>query len=135
MRSSVNVPVLSEQMVVTDPRVSTAGSLRMRAFRRIMRCAPRARQMVTMAGNPSGTAATARATAMMNISSTAPPSSKPSTKTRPTRTKQAMASHLPSSAILRWSGVLSSDTCCNMPAMLPNCVLMPVSTTTAAPRP
>ena len=54
MRFSVSVPVLSEQMTVTEPRVSTAGSLRIRAFRRSMRCAPKARAMVTTAGKPLG---------------------------------------------------------------------------------
>jgi len=36
----VKVPVLSEQMTVTDPRVSTAGSLRISALRRTIRWAP-----------------------------------------------------------------------------------------------
>ena len=64
----VRVPVLSEQTTVAEPRVSTAGSLRMRAWRRTMRCMPRARQMVTTAGRPSGTAAMARLTAVMKSS-------------------------------------------------------------------
>ena len=68
MRFSVRVPVLSEQIVVTEPSVSTAGSRRMSARRRTMRCAPRASEMVTTAGSPSGTAATARLTATRNIS-------------------------------------------------------------------
>ena len=67
MRFSVRVPVLSEQMTVTEPRVSTAGSLRMRALRRSIRCAPSDRAMVTMAGSPSGTAATAMLTAVRNM--------------------------------------------------------------------
>ena len=37
MRFSVRVPVLSEQMLVTDPRVSTAGNLRISALRLSMR--------------------------------------------------------------------------------------------------
>ncbi len=40
MRFSVSVPVLSEQITVTEPSVSTADRLRMRALRRSMRCAP-----------------------------------------------------------------------------------------------
>ena len=64
----VSVPVLSEQMTVVQPRVSTAGSLRIRACRRIIFCIPRARQMVTTAGSPSGTAAMAKLTAVIKSS-------------------------------------------------------------------
>ena len=49
--------VLSEQMTVTQPSVSTLGSLRISAFRLTMRCKPSARAIVTTAGNPSGIAA------------------------------------------------------------------------------
>ena len=62
----VSVPVLSEHTTVAHPSVSTAGSLRMSAWCLIMRCMPSARQIVTIAGNPSGTAAMARLTAIMN---------------------------------------------------------------------
>ena len=55
----VSVPVLSVQMTVALPRVSTAGSLRIRAWRAAIRCTPTASAMVTVAGRPSGTAATA----------------------------------------------------------------------------
>ena len=64
----VRVPVLSEQMTEAQPRVSTAGSFLTMALRLTMRCTPRASTMVTMAGRPSGMAATARETAVMNIS-------------------------------------------------------------------
>ena len=61
----VSVPVLSEQMTVVQPRVSTAGSVRTMAFRRAIFWEPRARHVVTTAGRPSGMAATARATAIL----------------------------------------------------------------------
>ena len=64
----VKVPVLSEQITLTAPNVSTAGSLRMIALRCAMRCTPIASVMVIMAGKPSGIAATARLTAAKNIS-------------------------------------------------------------------
>jgi hypothetical protein len=64
----VSVPVLSEQITVTEPSVSTAGKRRTMALRRAMRCTPSARVMVTMAGRPSGMAATARPTAARNMS-------------------------------------------------------------------
>ncbi len=63
----VSVPVLSEQMTVTEPSVSTAGRRRMMALRRAMRCTPMASAMVMIAGRPSGIAATARPTAARNI--------------------------------------------------------------------
>ena len=56
----VRVPVLSEQIRVTEPSVSTAGSLRMIAFRRAICWTPSAKVMVTNAGKPSGIAATAK---------------------------------------------------------------------------
>ncbi len=67
MRFSVSVPVLSEQITVTEPSVSTAGSLRMRALRCNMRWAPSASVMVTTAGRPSGTMATATLTAVSSM--------------------------------------------------------------------
>ena len=60
------LPVSIEKL--TDPRVSTAGSRRMSACRRTISCMPKARQIVTTAGSPSGTAAIARLTATINIS-------------------------------------------------------------------
>ncbi len=65
----VSVPVLSVQITDTDPSVSTAGSLRMMAWRRDMRCTPSARVMVSTAGRPSGIAATAMPTIARNASS------------------------------------------------------------------
>ena len=64
----VSVPVLSEQMSVTLPSVSTAGSLRMMARRRAMRDTPMASVTVRAAGSPSGIAATASATAAVKVS-------------------------------------------------------------------
>ena len=57
---SVNVPVLSDAMMSVAPNVSTAGNLRITAFRLAMTCVPGAKMIVTIAGNPSGIAATAR---------------------------------------------------------------------------
>ena len=59
----MSVPVLSVQITVAEPSVSTAASLRMMAPRLAMRCMPRASVMVVIAGSPSGIAATARLTA------------------------------------------------------------------------
>jgi len=59
----VSVPVLSVQMTVAAPSVSTAASLRMMAPRFAIRCIPSASVIVVIAGSPSGIAATARLTA------------------------------------------------------------------------
>jgi hypothetical protein len=68
MVPSVRVPVLSVARTVTEPRVSTAGSRRIRALRAVIRRAPRARLRVTTAGRDSGTAATTRLIAVMIMS-------------------------------------------------------------------
>ena len=62
------------------PKVSTAGRRRMIAFLATIRCTPMASTMVTMAGSPSGIAATARDTAVMNMSMTAMRSIRPTMK-------------------------------------------------------
>ncbi len=72
----VSVPVLSEQMTVTDPSVSTAGSRRTMALLRAMTRVPMASTMVTMAGRPSGMAATANATTARKMSSAGMPRTK-----------------------------------------------------------
>lgn len=62
----VRVPVLSEQMTLTDHSVSTDGSFLMSASLRTMRLTQRLRAIVTTAGKPSGIAATASATDAKN---------------------------------------------------------------------
>ena len=73
----VSVPVLSVQMTVAQPSVSTAGSLRIRTWRAAIRWTPIASAMVTIAGSPSGTAATASDTADMKTSSSGRPRTRP----------------------------------------------------------
>ena len=60
MRFCVKVPVLSQQITVVQPRVSTDGKLFTSAWRLAMRCTPMARERVTVGSNPSGTLATNR---------------------------------------------------------------------------
>src|SRR5665648_1238006 len=64
----VSVPVLSEQMTVAEPRVSTAGIVRIMAFLEAIALMPIASEMVITAGRPSGIAATDRLTAAKKIS-------------------------------------------------------------------
>jgi len=61
----VRVPVLSEQMTVVQPRVSTLISLLTIDLCLAILLVPRARQVVITAGSPSGMAATAKATAIL----------------------------------------------------------------------
>ena len=58
MRFCVSVPVLSQQITVVEPSVSTAGRWRTRALRRAMRCVAIASESVTVGASPSGTFAT-----------------------------------------------------------------------------
>ena len=59
----VSVPVLSEQITVVQPSVSTDGSFRTMQFRRAIDRVPSDRHSVITAGRPSGIAATPSATA------------------------------------------------------------------------
>lgn len=61
----VSVPVLSEQMTVVQPNVSTLISLLTIDLCLAILLVPRARQVVITAGRPSGIAATASATAIL----------------------------------------------------------------------
>ena len=64
----VKVPVLSEQITLLLPSVSTAGSLRIILFFLAIFVTPIESIIVTIAGSPSGIAATARPTDVINIS-------------------------------------------------------------------
>ena len=61
----VKVPVLSEQITYVHPKVSTAGNFHTKAFLLIILLVPSAKQVVITAGNPSGIAATPKATAYL----------------------------------------------------------------------
>ena len=73
----VRVPVLSEQITLTEPRVSTAGSLRMSACLPTMLWTPCVSESVTMSCSVSGTAATARLTAASTIAQNSSPCWRP----------------------------------------------------------
>ena len=88
MTPVVSVPVLSVQITVAQPRVSTAGNLRTRTCRAAMRCTPTASAIVTTAGSPSGTAAMASETAAMNTSISGQPRNNPATATTATMPPQ-----------------------------------------------
>ncbi len=135
----VRVPVLSEQMTVAEPSVSTEERRRIRACLRTISRIPNARLMVTTAGKPSGTAAIARLTAIMNISTMASISklerNKPTRNTRAHIARAAQPNNFPRLSRRFCRGVSSSSTICSMPAINPSWVCMPVETTTPLPRP
>ncbi len=131
----VSVPVLSEQINVVQPSVSTAGSRLTMAFRLAILCTPMANAPVTTAGRASGTAATARLTPHRNISKSSFPLRTPRSDMTATTATEPTPSHCPISAILLSRGVSSSSTIWIISAILPNSVSMPVLTTTAFPRP
>ena len=134
MRFCVSVPVLSEQMVVTEPSVSTAGRRRISAFCFTMRAAPSASEMVTTAGSASGMAATARLTAVSSIVSGGSPRSQPATKMMAQIASTTSARLWPKRARRFCSGVLPDSPDSNA-AILPSSVCMPVATTSPRARP
>jgi hypothetical protein len=64
----VSVPVLSLQMMLVEPSVSTAASRRTITPRLAMRCMPMASAMVMATGRPSGTIETIWLMATMKTS-------------------------------------------------------------------
>ncbi len=122
-------------MVVTDPRVSTAGSRRTSALRRAIARAPNASATVTTAGRASGIAATARLTAVRSMIGTGSPRSQPRPKTRAQIASAASANRRPSTPSRRWSGVAGASAPRSSAAMRPSSVRGPVSSTTPRPRP
>ena len=86
----VSVPVLSVQMKVVDPSVSTASRLRTSTCRCAICSAPHASERVTVGSRPSGTRATVTPMAKTNPSEAGFPSRSESTKNSPP-TPTAMA--------------------------------------------
>ena len=119
MRFWVRVPVLSEQMTPAQPRVSTAGSFFTIAPRLAIRPTPRASTRVTMAGRPSGMAATARETAVRNISSIFFPWRRPNPNITAHTHRHRKDSFWEISAILAWRGVVPSSWSESIPAIWP----------------
>ena len=139
IRFWVSVPVLSEQMIWVQPKVSTAVSLRMMAFRLDILVTPMESTMVTTAARPSGIAATARDTATIKEFKMELPL-KPE-RMRPTA---KITAQMPSTSTVRillswfnfnWRGVSSSLAWARAEAILPISVSMPVPVRTAFPRP
>ena len=132
----VSVPVLSEQITVIAPRVSTVGSLRIIAFCRAMVCTPSERIIEIIAGSPSGTDATAR---LINdsISSETGISRNSRLKTNSAAiiTRMMIKMALPSLSICTSSGVRCFSISDIIWLMWPSSVSPPVATTRPFPPP
>ena len=110
-------------------RVSTAGRLRMRAWRLSMRRAPSASVTVTTAGRPSGIAATATLMAVTIMSRTCSPRATPVAKITAEAAAATTATARASRARRRCSGVGPGGASRISRAMVPSSVPMPVATT------
>mmetsp|Transcript_7176 Transcript_7176/g.16691 ORF Transcript_7176/g.16691 Transcript_7176/m.16691 type:complete len:418 (+) Transcript_7176:1677-2930(+) len=132
----VSVPVLSEQITVTDPRVSTAGSCRMIALLLASICIASASEIVTTAGSPSGMMATAMATVDLKAS----PSSKSCTRYATQNVITAMMStkteiHRPNISSCTMRFVFCESTLETMAEIFPISARSPVPHTTPLPCP
>ena len=139
----VNVPVLSLQTTVTAPSVSTLGNFLTIVLTLTILWTPRAKTIVTTAGRPSGTAATANEIDVTNMLMIVVSKSLPwidawttamikNTTTKPIVKKP---NNFDKEASFFWSGVVSSPLSCNIEAILPISVFIPVETTIPSPCP
>ena len=132
----VRVPVLSVQITVAQPRVSTAERRLIRAWRLAMRWTPMARDRVTVGRSPSGTKAT-----IIPMEKTTARSRGVSTRKTEARKKRmpmlmAMAETcLVIRPISFCRGLSSSFISCVRLAIFPNSVAIPVEQITAFPDP
>ena len=135
MRFCVSVPVLSVQITVADPSVSTLGRWRTSVRRLAIRRAPMAIARVTVGSKPSGTFAT-----MMPIEKTRPmrvgrPTNAPMTNTRAPMVTARTAMRRLRVAISFCSGDGTSAVAWVRRAMPPKTVCMPVANTSAVASP
>ncbi len=133
---AVSVPVLSEQIVVTEPRVSIEVMVRVMALRFAIAETPRASVIVRIAGRPSGIAPTAKPMEAWNSSSRSEPwSSQPSPNRAAAANTMMRLSTLPNEFICLVSGVSRVSTSLSMSLIRPISVSWPVATTTQRPEP
>ena len=127
----VRVPVLSEQMTETEPRLSTALRSFIIAFWRAIFWVPMANTMVTMEDRASGIAATARATAKRESKMPMPVRKMDRENTTAQMAMMTMASLAEKLSRLCCRGVLRCWVWFMRAAILPSSVSMPVPVTTA----
>ena len=127
MLLTVSVPVLSLQITVVEPSVSTEGRCRTSALRFAMRCVAMASDSVTVGSRPSGTFATMMPIANIAFAQNGRPSSVPTAKNARPSTAANTATRRDSRAISRCRGDPVSPAVCVRCAMRPNSVCMPVA--------
>ena len=128
----VNVPVLSEQITLLLPSVSTAGSFLIIVFFLAILVTPIESIIVTIAGSPSGIAATASPTDVINISIGSIFFRIPITNINAQMAKQPTPSVLPTSPSFFCIGVSGDSFVIIILAILPTFVFIPVSVTIAS---
>ena len=131
----VSVPVLSLQITVVEPSVSTADKRRMIAPRPAMRCMPTASAIDIATGRPSGTIDTIWLIATISNSVSGSRRHSPSNTTSANSATAAATSAWPKRVMRRSSGVGASVVASVRQAMRPTSVCTPVATTTATARP
>ncbi len=131
---SVSVPVLSVQMKVVAPSVSTDSSRRTRAFCPAIRCAPMASDRVTVGSSPSGTSATVTPIPKMNPSEAGTPRASIRAK-NPTPTAPAMIAIIRTRCAMSRSSGVAGRGCWVSLAIPPSRVRAPVAATCAVTRP
>ena len=135
MRFCVRVPVLSEQITDTHPRLSTAFKSLMMACSFAICWVPMACTIVTIEPSASGMAATANATANISDSRTGVPRYRLSPNTSAQIPKISAARRALNSSRLICRGVFFSCAAFIRRAIFPSSVSIPVAVTTNAPRP
>ena len=107
--NSTSLPVLSEQMYVTEPCVSTAGNLRISALFFANFLAPKANAIATNASTVSGIAATAREIEVIDIIITDAPRNRPIKNMIVQIMNITINNRLPKVANLFYNGVVVSS--------------------------
>ncbi len=131
----VNVPVLSEHITLLLPNVSTAGNFLIIAFLLAIFVTPIDNIIVTIAGSPSGIAATANPTDVINICIGSIFFTIPITNIIPHIIKHTIPSVFPTSPNFFCIGVSGDTSSIIISAIFPILVHIPVSVTIAFPLP
>ena len=134
MRFCVNVPVLSQQITVVQPRVSTDGRFFTSAWRLAMRWTPMASDKVTVGSSPSGTLATNSPMQKTKASRKRQSGNKPAEKQRRSspNCRQEPRWHTRSRAAVFAAGFVRCRICWVRLAILPISEFIPVPKTTRA---
>ena len=130
-----SIPVLSLQTILTEPKVSTLGSLLTIAPCFDILKTPSASVTVTIIGRPSGIAATARETPICNMSSHFLLCNIPIIMMRAMTPPDIQLNSFPSRSMETCKGVLGLSISCRDAEMLPNSVFAPVPMTNPRPCP